>query len=315
MAEEKALHVGPSGIEMAYERFGDPGAPPVLLMMGGGAQMISWPEGFCAELVRRGLQAVRFDNRDAGRSSHFPDAPPPDLPAALAGDFSSASYTLSDMAADTVGLLDVLGLDSAHVVGASLGGMIAQTIAIEYPGRVRSLTSMMSTTGDRGVGQADLAALAGLGAPPGDRPGFIDWQVRAFRVIGSPGFGFDEAATADRAGRSWDRDHDHLGMARQAVAVVASGDRTPRLRSLRVPTLVLHGAADVMCDVSGGRATAAAIPGAELVIIDGMGHSLPAELWPDLAARIASLAHRADETPRPPGPAVPEPAVPGPAIP
>jgi pimeloyl-ACP methyl ester carboxylesterase len=130
------------------------------------------------------------------------------------------------MAADTVGLLDVLGFGSAHVVGASLGGMIAQTIAIEYPGRVRSLTSMMSTTGDGSVGQADLAGLAGLGAPPDDRPGFIDWQVRAFRVIGSPGFGFDEAATADRAGRSWDRDHDHLGMARQAVAVVASGDRT-----------------------------------------------------------------------------------------
>jgi pimeloyl-ACP methyl ester carboxylesterase len=203
------------------------------------------------------------------------------------------------MAADTVGLLDVLGLDSAHVVGASLGGMIAQTIAIEYPGRVRSLTSMMSTTGDRGVGQADLAALAGLGAPPEDRAGFIGWQVRAFRVIGSPGFEFDESAAADRAGRSWDRDHDHLGMVRQAVAVLASGDRTARLRSLRVPTLVLHGAADVMCDISGGRATAAAIPGAELVIVDGMGHSLPAQLWPDLAARIADLAHRAESIRRP----------------
>jgi pimeloyl-ACP methyl ester carboxylesterase len=297
VGEEKALNVGPSGIEMAYERFGDPRAPPVLLMMGGGAQMISWPEGFCAELVRRGVQAVRFDNRDAGRSSHFHDAPPPDLQAALAGDFSSACYTLSDMAADTVGLLDVLGLDRAHMVGASLGGMVAQTIAIEHPGRVRSLTSMMSTTGDRAVGQADVAALAGLGAPPEDRAGFVDWQVRAFRVIGSPGFDFDEAAAADRAGRSWDRDHDRPGLVRQAVAVLASGDRTPRLRLLQVPALVLHGAADVMCDVSGGRATAAAIPGAELVIVDGMGHSLPRALWPDLAARITDLVHRAEATP------------------
>jgi len=294
MSEEKALNVGPSGIEMAYERFGDPGAPPVLLMMGGGAQMINWPEGFCAELVSRGMHVIRFDNRDSGLSSHFPDAPVPDLQAALAGDLSSASYTLSDMAADTVGLLDVLGFDSAHVVGASLGGMIAQTIAIEHPARVRSLTSSMSTTGDGSVGQPNLTAIAGLGAPPDDRQGFIDWQVRAFRVVGSPGFEFDEAAVADRAGRSYDRGHDRLGMVRQSVAALTSGDRTARLRSLRVPTLVLHGADDVMCDVSGGQATAAAIPGAKLVIIDGMGHSLPRQLWPEMVTHIAELVHRAE---------------------
>ena len=232
MGEEKARNVGPSGIEMVYERFGEPGAPPVLLMMGGGAQMINWPEGFCAELVGRGVQVIRFDNRDSGLSSHFPDAPVPDLPAALAGDFSSASYTLTDMAADTVGLLDVLGVDSSHLVGASLGGMIAQTVAMEYPGRVRSLTSMMSTTGDRGVGQPNLSAIAPLGAPPEDRQDFIDWQVRAFRAIGSPGFEFDEAAVADRAGRCYDRGYDPQGMMRQAVAVLTSGDRTARLRSL-----------------------------------------------------------------------------------
>jgi pimeloyl-ACP methyl ester carboxylesterase len=294
MGEEKALNAGPAGIELAYERFGAPGDPPVLLIMGAGAQMISWPEEFCADLAGRGLQVTRFDNRDAGHSAHFPGGPVPDLPAALAGDLSSASYTLSDMAADTAGLLDALGLGSAHIVGASLGGMVAQVLAIEQPGRVRSLTSMMSTTGEPGVGQADFTVLGGLGTPPADRAGFIGWQVRASRVLGSPGFPFDEAEAAGRAGRAWDRDHDRLAIARQAVAAVATGDRTARLRSLRVPALVLHGAQDVMCDISGGRATAAAIPGAELVILDGMGHSLPRPLWPEITGRIAGLARRAE---------------------
>jgi pimeloyl-ACP methyl ester carboxylesterase len=297
VTEERARDVGPSRVEIAYERMGDRGAPPVLLIMGAGAQMISWPDGFCAELTGRGLQVIRFDNRDAGRSTHFPDGPAPDLAAALAGDFSSVSYTLADMAADTAGLLDVLGFGSAHIVGASLGGMIAQTMAIECPARVRSLTSIMSTTGAAGVGQPDLFAIAGLGAPPADRPGFIDWRVRAFRVIGSAGFEFDEAAVAELAGRSYDRDHDRLAMVRQSVAVLASGDRTARLRTLRVPALVLHGASDLMVDASGGRATAAAIPGAELVIFDGMGHSLPQRLWPEIAGLIATLVRRAEGAP------------------
>jgi pimeloyl-ACP methyl ester carboxylesterase len=262
--------------------------------MGGGAQMINWPEGFCAELVDRGIQVIRFDNRDTGRSSHFSDAPVPDLPAAMTGDVSSASYTLSDMAADAVGLLDVLGLDSAHLVGLSLGGMIAQTIAIEYPGRVRSLTSMASRTGDPVTGMPNFSAIGPLGPRPEDRQGFIDWQVRALRAVGSPGFEFDEAAAADRAGCAYDRGHDPRGTMRQMVAVVASGDRTPMLRRLRVPTLVIHGAEDVRCDVSGGRATAAAIPDAKLVIIDGMGHNLPRQLWPEFATHIAELVHRTE---------------------
>lgn len=295
MPEEKARNVGPARIEVVYERFGDPASPPVLLLMGGGAQLIAWPEGFCEELAGRSLQPIRFDNRDTGLSTHFNDAPLPNLAAALAGDFSSVSYTLSDMAADTVGLMDALGFDSAHLVGASMGGMIAQTVAIEYPARVRSLTSIMSTTGDRSVGQPDYTALGGLGAPPqDDRQGFIDWQVRALKAIGSPGYPFDEAAAVERAGRAWDRDHDPLGMLRQSVAVLKSGDRTEQLRSLRMPTLVIHGAADKMCDVSGGRATAAAIPGAELVIFEGMGHGLPQPLWPEFAARIADLVHRVE---------------------
>ncbi|WP_018500258.1 alpha/beta fold hydrolase [Parafrankia discariae] len=295
MNEETVRDVGPAGITVAYERFGDPLAPLVLLIMGGGAQMINWPEGFCAELAERGLYVIRFDSRDTGRSSHFTDGPVPDLGAALAGDLSSAAYTLSDMAADTVGLLDALGFRTAHLVGASLGGMVAQTVAIERPDRVRSLTSMMSTTGDRAVGQPDLARIAGLGRPPDERAGFVDWQVRALEAVSSPGFAFDDAAAAQRAGLAYDRGHDPLGIVRQSVAALASGDRTARLRSLRLPALVLHGVADVMCDVSGGRATAAAIPGAELVLIEGMGHGLPRELWPRLAGHIAGLVRRAEQ--------------------
>lgn len=296
MGEEKALKVGPSGIEMAYERLGDTHAPPVLLIQGVAAQMINWPDGFCAELVAHGVQVIRFDNRDVGLSSHFPEAPTPDLPAALAGDMSSASYTLSDMAADTVGLLDALGLDSAHIVGVSMGGYIAQTIAIEHPDRVRSLTSMMSTTGDLSVGQPPPATLAAVfsGPPAESRQEVIDKMVRAARVVGSPGFEVDEAGVRDRAGRAYDRGYDPLGAARTAVASVASGDRTERLRSVDVPTLVIHGADDAMCDVSGGMATAAAIPGAELVIIEGMGHDLPRALWPEIASRIAALVQRVE---------------------
>lgn len=295
MAEEIVGNVGPSRIEIAYERLGDPQSPPVLLVMGLGAQLIGWPDGFCAELVAQGLQVIRFDNRDSGRSSHSTDGPAPDLAAVLAGDLSSASYTLSDLAADTVGLLDALGLDSVHLVGASMGGMICQTVAIEHPGRVRSLTSMMSTTGDPAVGQPRPEALAALTGPsPTSREDVIEQAVRVFHVIGSPGFPPEEAEVRERAGRAYDRAYDPLGIARQAVAVVASGDRTARLRSVDVPTLVIHGAADPACDASGGRATAAAIPGAELLIIEGLGHDLPRGVWPELAARIADLVRRAE---------------------
>ena len=295
MSLKKALNVGPSGIEMAYEDFGEVDAPPVLLIMGAGAQMLSWHEGFCTELVSRGLRPIRFDNRDVGLSSHFPDAPEPDFEAALSGDTSSASYNLSDMAADTVGLLDALALKSAHLVGASMGGFIAQMVAIEYPDRIRSLTCMMSTTGDPSVGQPAPDTLGLLASPPpSSREEAMEQAVKNFRVVGSPGFALDEDEVRERAGLAYDRSYDRPGMMRQAIAVIASGDRTSRLRSINVPTLIIHGDSDRMCDVSGGIATAEAIQGAELVVIEGMGHNFPRPLWPRLAALIADHVQRVE---------------------
>jgi pimeloyl-ACP methyl ester carboxylesterase len=294
--EQKASNVGPAGIEIAYERLGSNDAPAVLLIMGIAAQSIAWPDAFLGALVERGLQVIRFDNRDVGLSTHMTDAPPADLPASLAGDLSSVSYTLSDMAADAVGLLDVLGIGKAHVVGASMGGAVAQTMAIEHPGRVRSLVSMMFTTGSRSVGQSSPDVLRDVfGGPPAvTREDVIQQMLRAVRVIGSPGYPADENEVTARAARGYDRSYDPTGVARQAVATVASGDRTERLRHLDVPTLVIHGLADRMCDVSGGRATAEAIPGAELELIEGMGHDLPPGLRQRLAARIAEFVWRVE---------------------
>jgi len=296
IVDERASKVGPAGIDIAYQRLGKPDSPAVLLIMGLAAQSIAWPDAFCQALVDRGLQVIRFDNRDAGLSTHMTEAPPPNLPAALAGDLSSVSYTLSDMAADTVGLLDVLGFGKAHVAGASMGGAIAQTIAIEHPNRVRSLTPMMSTTGNMSVGQPSPDVLRGLFSGPRatTRDEVIQQMVRAFRAVGSPGFPADEQEVAERAGRAYDRCYDPIGVARQAIASVASGDRTERLRHLQVRTLVIHGLADRMCDVSGGRATAEAIPGVELVLIEGMGHDLPPGLRSQLAERIAEFVWSAE---------------------
>jgi pimeloyl-ACP methyl ester carboxylesterase len=295
-------------IEIAYETFGDPAEPPVLLVMGLATQMLGWHEDFCAAIAERGHFVIRFDNRDVGLSTHLRDAPPVDVRAALSGDTSSAVYTLSDMARDTARLIDALELASAHLVGASMGGMIAQTVAIEHPRRVRSLTSIMSTTGDPEVGKATQEAMSVLLAPPArTRDEAIARALATHRVIGSPGFAPDEPAIRERAARSWDRAHDPPGIARQLVAIHASGHRTPRLRQLRVPTLVIHGADDPLVQVSGGRATAAAIPGAELVVFEGMGHDLPRQLWPEMIERIAAVVERGEalregapqESPRP----------------
>lgn len=296
MSLKQAVKVGPSEIEIAYESFGSDDAIPVLMLMGAGAQMLSWHEDFCTELASYGLRPIRFDNRDVGLSTHFHNAPEPDFKAAFAGDISSASYNLSDMAADTVGLLDILGLKSAHFIGASMGGFISQMVAIEYPDRIRSLTCIMSTTGDPSVGYPAPDTFSLLaGPPPINREEAMEQAVKNFRVVGSPGFPLDEDEVRERAGLAYDRSYDPAGMMRQAIAVIASGDRTSRLESVKVPTLVIHGDSDKMCDVSGGRAIAKAIKGSELVIIEGMGHNLPRPLWPKLTSLIANHIQHAED--------------------
>jgi pimeloyl-ACP methyl ester carboxylesterase len=288
-----------NGIELAYEAFGDPADPTVLLVMGLGVQMLGWDADFCQLLAERGFCVVRFDNRDVGRSTKIEGGPPPDIMAAAGGDVSSAGYTLDEMADDCVGLLDHLGVEGAHVVGASQGGMIAQALAIRHSERVSSLVSIMSTTGDRAVGQPHPEALpALLTRPPPDRARFADFVVGAWRVIGSPGFALDEEALRARARASYDRGIHPDGTARQLVAILASGDRTEALRRLDVPTVVIHGTDDPLIDVSGGEATAAAIPGARLELIRGMGHDLPRQLWPRFVELIAENAARAVPQPQ-----------------
>lgn len=290
-------HVRANGIEIEYEQIGDAGHPPLVLIMGLAAQMIVWPDEFCANLAARGFHLTRFDNRDIGKSTVMKDAGTPDIGslmmATMTGQGVSAPYTLSDMAADTAGLMEALGIASAHIVGASMGGMIAQTLAIEHPERVRTLTSIMSTTGNPALPQATPEALSALLAPPAaGRDENIDRTVRIFRAIGSSGFPFDEAFVRDIAGRSYDRGNDPEGVMRQLAAILASGNRKPRLGSVRVPTLVLHGKTDPLVPYEGGVDTAEAIPGAKLVGIDGWGHDMPRELWPRIIDEICEVAAR-----------------------
>lgn len=286
--------VASNGIEIAYETFGAPDARPLLLVMGLGAQMLAWHPEWCAELVANDFFVVRYDNRDVGLSTHLHDAPPPDFVAAWAGDFSSAAYRLEDMTEDAVGLLDALGVDRAHVVGASLGGMIAQTMAITHPERVRSLTSIMSTPWV-GIGSPTPEARAALLAPaPRNRTEAIERAVRNQKVLGSPGYPMDEAWIREVAGQAYDRGFDPLGVARQQLAIWASGDRTEALAHVTAPALVIHGDADPLIQLPGGQATAAALPDAELLVIPGMGHNLPRAVWPTLVAAISRLADRAE---------------------
>jgi pimeloyl-ACP methyl ester carboxylesterase len=282
-----------NGIELFYVDEGDPEGDPLLLVMGLAAQLTGWPQPFVDELVGRGFRVVRPDNRDSGLSTQL-DGVRGDIFEVM-GDPSTAPYLLRDMAADALGLLDHLGIEEAHVVGASMGGMIAQTMAIEHPRRVRSLCSIMSTTGAWDVGQpTPEAMMAVLTPPPREREGIVDRSVEIAGIIGSKTHPLDPAELRRRAASFYDRAYRPQGSARQLSAILASGDRTPLLRKIKVPTVVIHGLQDTLIQPDGGRATAAAIPHAELIELPDMGHDLPPHLWPVIADAVEKNARRAD---------------------
>ncbi len=272
-----------NGIEIAYQEMGDRDAPAMVLIMGLGTQMIAWDEGLCEMLAGRGFRVIRLDNRDIGHSTIVEAGGVPNRLDLILGRRAAAAYLLGDMAADTAGLMDHLGIEAAHVVGVSMGGMIAQTMAIEHPERVLSLTSMMSTTGRRWMEFPTWRAFAILMTPARrGRDAYIEQAVKTFRVIGSPGYPMDEERLREVVARSYDRGHRPSGMLRQLHAVTASGDRSEALRRVTAPTLVIHGRKDPLARPVGGRATAKAIPGARLRLIEGMGHDLPRRAVADL---------------------------------
>jgi pimeloyl-ACP methyl ester carboxylesterase len=279
--------VAANGIELAYETFGDPGAPPVVLVMGLGTQMIAWPDELCGQIAAGGRYVIRYDNRDAGLSTHLRGTPAPDVKDILLRR-RKPPYRVDDMADDLIGLLDALGLDQAHLVGASMGGFIVQTAALAHPERALSLTLIMTSTGSRRVGQARPRLITRLLGRRGtlDREAAMDLAVETFGVIGSRGGMFDEEHIRDLAGRSYDRAHDPAGYVRQLGAVLAQSNRTRALTKVQVPTLVMHGLHDPLVNVSGGIALARLIRGAKFVGFSGMGHDLPRRLWSQYADEI-----------------------------
>jgi pimeloyl-ACP methyl ester carboxylesterase len=284
-----------NGIRLCYETFGDRANPPMILIMGLAAQMIVWEDEFCTLLAARGFWVIRFDNRDIGESTRFPNERTPRLAelmlAQVTGLRFRIPYTLRDMAADTAGLLDALGVARAHVVGASMGGAIAQELALAYPARVRSLTSIMSSTGDPKLPGPQPKALARLAKKvPLDRPGYVREYVATWSVLAGDHFPFDADRTARRGAAGYDRGINPPGVSRQMLAIIASGNRKRALRDLRIPTLVIHGTADPLIPVAAGHDTAATIPGAQLLLIEGMGHSFPREVWPSIIDAIARHA-------------------------
>ncbi|MEA2210645.1 MAG: hypothetical protein QOF83_593 [Solirubrobacteraceae bacterium] len=290
---EQTAPVGP--ITLCYETFGSPRAAPLLLVMGLGSQMLLWDDAFCERLAAHDFFVIRFDNRDIGRSTIFRDSPVPKQWQLVTRDRRSAAYSLDEMAADAVGLLDHLNIGAAHIVGVSMGGMIAQLMAINHPERVRTLVSIMSTTGARRVGRAQpRIALRMLRRPRLDREGYIEDHLETYRTIGSKTFDLDEEHKRTRAARMFERGIHPAGSARQLAAIMTARDRTSALRELRVPATVIHGEADPLIDVSGGRATARAIPGAELVTIPDMGHDLPRAVWPQVIDAIVATAAKGD---------------------
>ncbi len=288
--------VSANGIDIAYETFGEQGNPAIVLIMGLGTQMIGWPDPLCEALAASGHFVVRFDNRDVGESTHLSEVIAPSLIDVLLRR-TKPPYTVDDMADDAAGLLAALGLDSAHIVGASMGGFIAQAFALRHPRRMRSLTLIMTSTGSRWVGQPKPALFTRLTRRrvTADRSDAQANAVETFRIIGSKGYAFDEEYLSDLAGKSYDRGHDPGGYLRQLAAIAAQPDRSAGLRNLRVPTLVIHGLHDPLVATSGGLAVAKNMRNAKFVGYSGMGHDLPRELWPDFVQDISTLAARAED--------------------
>jgi pimeloyl-ACP methyl ester carboxylesterase len=285
-----------NGIDLCIETFGAATGKPLILIMGLGAQMIAWPDDFCSALAAQGFFVIRFDNRDIGKSTWLTHLGVPNA-MALIGRIAvrrpiTVPYTLLDMATDVVGLLDVLNIDRAHIVGASMGGMIAQELALNFPQRLLSLTSIMSSTGDPKLPPATAEATAILFAqPPADRGAFLTHYAKVMQVLRGPHFPEENTDDAARAERVYSRGVNPGGAARQFAAILASGNRTKKLANVKTPTLVIHGDGDPLIRVEGGRATAAAIPSAKLIIVPKMGHSLPRAVWPAIIDPI--VAHTA----------------------
>ncbi|HKS20268.1 MAG TPA: alpha/beta hydrolase [Bradyrhizobium sp.] len=287
-----------NGIDICYEIFGDAHAEPLLLIMGLGAQMIHWDDDFCRQLAARGFRVIRFDNRDIGKSSRMTGGkrltPLELLKLRFLKIPVAAPYRLHDMAEDTIGLMDALGIPSAHLVGASMGGMIAQEIAISFPQRLRSLTSIMSTTGNPRLPPPTREAAAMLMAPPpATKAEYLDRFAKTWKILRVGSFPEDERLDRSRAERTFERGLNPAGVGRQLRAVLASGSRKERLRLVKAPTLVIHGTVDPLVRPEGGKDTAASIPGAKLVMIDGMGHALPIPMWPEIIDAIDKHAHGA----------------------
>ncbi len=286
-----------NGIHIEYDTFGDRGGRPLLLVMGLGTQMTRWRPAFCQRLVDAGHFVIRFDNRDIGLSQKFDDHGTPDMAAlfaaGMAGEPVQAPYTLEDMARDAVGLLDALDIERAHVCGASMGGMIGQTLAIHHPERLHSLVSIMSSTGNPELPPPTPEAAAALLSPAGQTlEEVLSRTVQINRAIGSPGYPETEEALRARAQSDFERSFHPAGVVRQMAAIAASGNRKPQLASVRTPTLVVHGAADPLVPLAGGIDTHESIPGAALQVIEGMGHDLPEALWPNIVELISAHTAR-----------------------